>query len=1540
MSNSSNESNPLPRILAERRAWDFNTYKDRKRITADAGIETEALAGGYSYRQILELVQNGADAIADAGAKGASNAAPARIEVRLEQNRLCVANTGAPLSEDGLVALLTSHNSPKRGAQIGRFGLGFKSLLKLGGRILFFSRGNGGAIEFNPQKCRAEISREFGEPEENCPGLRLAWPLDTSTARHAPLFFDGTSLRHALPLDTSAADATGDATAIFENDFAWAETLICAEFSGENAASLHDQLQKELADFRAEFLLFFGHACEIFLDDAGGKPRRISVEKNGDRATLHENETATEWLLVKRDVTITDTEAKADAKEIHYRESVPLLWAFPLDSKRAEAGHFWAFFPTPTDTKIAGILNAPWKLNSDRTAPVPGPWNTALMREAAKLIADTLPRLRSTEDPARPLDAFPRQHLREDIAAPLVEALWEELKTREVIPDGSGKLCRADTLDFPPVQEMSLLQKWQKFANANAIEKYTHSSCFGAQGRAARLREIFRKLNKPECAWFDAKDANRAWSAKDQHSTFNKAVKTWLEKLAPTDAESAKNAISTAKDALSEIGHDTEKTLKKTLAIFPTQDASCLTANDVVLATGNRGVRKAILAELLVDEKITDILANYFDIPRDEDSRLQMELLEKYFASATNAAATVDDWKKFWQCLRATALETARPFFQQNESKIKFQRRDGRWCPSTQILLPGDFEVTENDENAGLLLDAGFQTANGGFLKFLDLSTGKLEKFSHDYATIHLPSKSPVLGELRGAAKIKATNFFLNLFREKIAAANGKTKDEIEDSWRRYSQNQFLGMCFCYRPSNLHKPRYQTHPLWELLKKDGDLSQTSVTSVPSTFETAKDTQPDAFLVHADVKKFLCEAGAIALGSIIAPEFDELEREADLLDEFPELEKLFGEDDTVFLRSCFVKNLSLKIGDTRQEIPCNFDKKYARLLIDSDTLNALLPHEKYTALISAIVKGGWLSGDTAELVKKVHDENVNKRRAAVCEKAKVSLAEGLVDALENDRAPLAKALSGALADSLLQEMEPLRLAEIALSQLGVATLNKLADALEKHGLNPPQRWGGDVAREFVEAIGFPPEYATASGRKRAAEEFVSGPFILPPLHDFQEEVHANLEELIKRHHSRRRAIVSLPTGGGKTRVTVEAAVKFVLKPESKNRNVIWVAQTDELCEQAVQAFRQVWVNFGATGVDLRIARLWGGQRTPEIHDTSKPLVIVTSIDTLRNRLGEKLEAIHEPGLLIFDECHHAIAKSYTGILRWFDADDRSRWETAEQRAARREPAIIGLSATPFRGNIEYDSEETKRLAQRFDTVLFPTAQEHLYEKLLEQRVLARIVSSEIESEASLNSEELLKIAEIIREKGGEKEANFAIDNLFSKIIDVRLALDEKRNQKIIEAVKKAPERQILLYANSVRHARNLAAQLTLAGIAAAPLDGETPYAARRDFLEKFKDHAIRVLVNHSVLKAGFDAPKTDMILISRNIFSPVTYMQIVGRGLRGPENGGTDTCRIVTVKDNLGRYGERRAYHYFQKYYAPFSEGAAPPPASPETAAVF
>lgn len=86
---------------------------------------------------------------------------------------------------------------------------------------------------------------------------------------------------------------------------------------------------------------------------------------------------------------------------------------------------------------------------------------------------------------------------------------------------------------------------------------------------------------------------------------------------------------------------------------------------------------------------------------------------------------------------------------------------------------------------------------------------------------------------------------------------------------------------------------------------------------------------------------------------------------------------------------------------------------------------------------------------------------------------------------------------------------------------------------------PGRWhpGKGGALRFVEAVAFPIEYAGIPAEEPPPDfEYLEGRIDLAPLHDFQLEVQRKLVSMLDRPEAR--AIVTLPTGGGKTRVAVD------------------------------------------------------------------------------------------------------------------------------------------------------------------------------------------------------------------------------------------------------------------------------------------------------------------------------------------------------------------------------------------------------------------
>jgi superfamily II DNA or RNA helicase len=365
------------------------------------------------------------------------------------------------------------------------------------------------------------------------------------------------------------------------------------------------------------------------------------------------------------------------------------------------------------------------------------------------------------------------------------------------------------------------------------------------------------------------------------------------------------------------------------------------------------------------------------------------------------------------------------------------------------------------------------------------------------------------------------------------------------------------------------------------------------------------------------------------------------------------------------------------------------------------------------------------------------------------------------------------------------------------------------------------------------------------------------------------------------------------------VAVQAIIEW-LKGRGSDATVLWIAQSDELCEQSVESWLQAWRALGPMNGSLRINRMWGTTnekaRTPEAGST----VVVATFQTLANRVGRsEMEWVFTPDLVVIDEAHGAIAPSFTRILQKVGITQR------ETRCP-----LIGLTATPFRG--EQDERETMRLAFRFEYRRFDIGRsksEDLYQHLQECGVLAHADHEELLGEhLSLSSEELSLLETYMR---------------LPSAVEARLAGNEDRNERILNHVKSRPaDWPILLFSASVEHAEDLAVRLNMDGVTASAITGSMLPARRRHAIEAFKSGRIRILTNYGVLTTGFDAPAVRAVYVTRPVYSPLLYQQMIGRGLRGPLNGGKERCLIVNVADNVRQYGHELAFRRFEYLWNP------------------
>ena len=462
-------------------------------------------------------------------------------------------------------------------------------------------------------------------------------------------------------------------------------------------------------------------------------------------------------------------------------------------------------------------------------------------------------------------------------------------------------------------------------------------------------------------------------------------------------------------------------------------------------------------------------------------------------------------------------------------------------------------------------------------------------------------------------------------------------------------------------------------------------------------------------------------------------------------------------------------------------------------------------------------------------------------------------------------------------------------------------------------------GKSWAMMFMEYSGINLYFAGIHERneKKPDVEDVPPFFKLPDLVNYQLKLKNDLMKVLKEEGDEAKCIISLPTGAGKTRVAVESYIEYLCPRFAEGKYLIWIAQSEELCEQAIKTFQDLWKSREFTEY-LRLYRLFGYHNL-KIEDM-KGGVVVCSINKLYNSIKNSEEGdeyhylIKNCGACIIDEAHRAITMMYETFYEY------SKKLRGEQMFP-----ICGLTATPGR------NDDPIPLSKHFRYRLFtPDVPQQYKDKPIlyfrKEKYLALPYHVEIATGQAFE----------FSEKDGEKiEAEWKKVGAGEKTcLEFRLLLQEsigegcknlaknvQRNKIILNKLLELPEdSRVLVYACTVEHAEVLNNLLIAKGKRSVVITGDTPRYKRQSFIEQFKQNDIQFIVNHSVLTTGFDAPKTDTIVLCRPTFSDILYEQIVGRGLRGTKFGGTETCTIIDFCDNCGRFGDQQSYKRFESFW--------------------
>ena len=319
------------------------------RFRADANLTDDVSLVGYRDRVIVELAQNAADAATRAGV-------PGRLLVELRDDLLMVANTGAPLTSDGVESIAVSRASAKRGQDgaIGRFGVGFGAVLSVSDAPLIQS--TTGAVSWSLAAARdavdavPELRGEAALRDGRLPVLRLPFPAEGSP----PSGFDTAIL---LPLRDDAA---------------------------------RSEVRRQLEAVDETLLLSFPSLGEVV------------VRLDGAQRRLDRSELSGRWQLAAASGPLDPDRRESLPVEERQAGRWQVSWAIPVAggamTSLPPSTARVVRAPTPTDDplSIPAVLVASYPLDAARRRVVPGRLATDVTERAAETLVATIAELPPT----------------------------------------------------------------------------------------------------------------------------------------------------------------------------------------------------------------------------------------------------------------------------------------------------------------------------------------------------------------------------------------------------------------------------------------------------------------------------------------------------------------------------------------------------------------------------------------------------------------------------------------------------------------------------------------------------------------------------------------------------------------------------------------------------------------------------------------------------------------------------------------------------------------------------------------------------------------------------------------------------------------------------------------------------------------------------------------------------------------------------------------------------------------------------------------
>lgn len=336
-----------------------------------------------------------------------------------------------------------------------------------------------------------------------------------------------------------------------------------------------------------------------------------------------------------------------------------------------------------------------------------------------------------------------------------------------------------------------------------------------------------------------------------------------------------------------------------------------------------------------------------------------------------------------------------------------------------------------------------------------------------------------------------------------------------------------------------------------------------------------------------------------------------------------------------------------------------------------------------------------------------------------------------------------------------------------------------------------------------------------------------------LRDYQVDLINRIYQSLLQGH--KHIIVQSPPRTGKTVVMSEIARRTT----EKGNRVCFIIHRKEVLEQAKATFEAQGVN--------------------------SDLLTAGMVQTLTRRVSK----MKTPAVIMVDEAHHALAKSYTKIIEAFP-----------------NAIVLLFTATPVRtGRNQLD-----KIAD--DIVLGKTVKQLIDERFLAPFTYYGTKFKDVDTEK-------LKVSNGDYTNASMEEA------LGHKIY----------NHTVDEYLEKAKGMQAVVYTYNVESAKRLAEEFNARGISAAECDGATNKDVRDYIVKKFRDQKLKILVNVNLFTEGIDLPNVDCVIMVRPTQSLALFMQFSMRCLN-PRPG--KKAIIIDQVDNYKRHGLPTTDHDWKK----------------------